>query len=168
MKLETLRPAAGLAAAALGLGLSLGPPRFTWANAGLQVAHPPSQGLAALVGALALGLSVAGRRARGRCASAAWPSPRSSPPSAGSGSPGASTPLEAGVVERRLTGTTRLPWGKIDRVDSRPAEIEVAGRDGTRLRIATGGFPPEDRARLERTISRRVRETTQAATPAVR
>jgi len=167
LKLETLRPAAGLAAAALGLGLSLGPPRFTWANAGLQIAHPPAQGLAALAGALALGLSVAGRSPRAlRIAGLAVAAVLAT--FGGQRLAWRLDALEAGVVERRLTGTTRLPWGKIDRVDSRPAEIEVAGRDGTRLRIATGGFPLEDRARLERTISRRVRETTQAATPAVR
>lgn len=167
MRLETLRPAAGLAAAALGLGLALGPPRFTWANTGLQIAHPPAQGLAALLGALALGLSVAGLRTRAlRLAGLAVATALAT--FGGQRLAWRLEALEGGLVERRLTGTIRMPWDKIDRVESRLAEIEVGGRDGARLRIATGGFPPEDRARLERTISRRVRETTQAATPAVR
>jgi hypothetical protein len=147
-----------------GLAVGLGPPRFTWGNAGLEIRHPPTQGMAALAGATALALAVTGLRPlrlrlAGGAAAAfllalgaerlAW----------------RLDAIEAGLVQQSLLGRTRLAWADVERVDYRRSGLVVTGRNGTRLSVPTSGFLPEDRARLERTVTRRIRETSFAVAP---
>lgn len=164
MRPGTALRAAGLIAALAGLALAFGAPRFTWSNAGLEVRHPPIRGLAPLVGAAALGLGVLGPQPRAlRFAGIAL--------GAGLTALGAQRLLyrldavQTGLAQRDLAGATRLAWVDIDRVESRPFELVVTGKDGTRLSVTTARFLPEDRARLERTIARRVRETGSLESP---
>jgi hypothetical protein len=138
---------------------ALGPPRFTWANAGLQVAHPATQAVAALFGAALLLLALRGVRPR---------------PWALLGAAAALglvilggerlayrvETLDVGLRSRTLFGPTTMTWAEIARVESQPSAIVVHGRDGSTLAVATGSFPPAERTRLERTIARRVREAS--------
>ena len=72
--------------------------------------------------------------------------------------------VEAGLHERTLTGWTRVAWRDVELVEPRPDAIRLRARDGTSIAVATRGFAPEDRTRLERTIARRVKEAASRAT----
>ena len=136
-----------------------GPPRFTWANNGLRVDHPPTQGLAALVAALLLAVAAVGARPRAL------------------GFLGGVTALgllllgaerlawqleavDAGLHERTSLGWTRLGWDEVASVDPQRDEVVVRSRNGVTVRVATRAYPPDERTRLERTIARRVREAS--------
>jgi hypothetical protein len=138
---------------------SAGPPRFTWANAGLRVDHPPLQGAAAVAGALLLALAAIGMRPRALlvlCVSAA----------AGLGLLGTERlawrleAVDAGLNERTTLGWTRLGWQDVASVDSRPEALIVRSRAGGALTLDTRAYPADERSRLERTIARRVREAS--------
>lgn len=140
--------------------LALGAPRFTWENAGLAVRHPPHQGAAGLLGATALtavALSATRRSAAVLAVAAA----------AALASLGAQRlswrveAVEAGLHERTLTGWTRVAWRDVEIVEPRPDAIHLRARNGASITVPTRSFAPEDRARLERTIARRVREAAQ-------
>ena len=67
-------------------------------------------------------------------------------------------------MERGILGSTRIGWARVRRVDAGPDVI----LSGTRRRsgpVETSGFSPEQRATLERTIARQIRE---AQAPAAR
>jgi hypothetical protein len=138
---------------------SAGPPRFTWANAGLRVDHPPLQGAAAVAGALLLALAAIGMRPRALlvlCVSAA----------AGLGLLGTERlawrleAVETGLNERTTLGWTRLGWQEVASVDSRPDALVVRSRAGVTVSVGTRACPADERQRLERTIARRVREAS--------
>jgi hypothetical protein len=146
-----------LAIAAAATTVALAAPRLTWENAGLAVRHPLHHGGAALVGAAALAaaalsgtrrpiavlvLAAAGALAALGAQRLAW----------------RVEAVEAGLHERTLTGWTRVDWREVELVEPRSDVIRVGARNGTSIALGTGGFAPEDRARLERTIARRIKE----------
>ena len=72
----------------------------------------------------------------------------------------------AGVSVRDLRGSRRLAWRDVTRVEPEPHSLFLQGRGGDRVDIDTTGFTAEQRASLERTVARRVREA-QAPPPDV-
>jgi len=68
--------------------------------------------------------------------------------------------LGEGLVERRLSGTVRLAWSEVTAVRAEPESLVVAGA-ATRVRIDTTQLSPDQRAGLERTIARHVREASE-------
>lgn len=160
MRARTAVRVALLALAAGATGVALAAPRFTWENAGLAVQHPPHHGGVAFVGAAALvatalsgtrrpatvlALAAAGALAALGAQRLAW----------------RVEAVEAGLHERTLAGWTRVAWREVEIVEPRPDVIRLRARNGTSIAVGTGGFAPEDRTRLERTIARRVKEAAQ-------
>jgi hypothetical protein len=153
-----------LAAAAFAAGafFGLGPPRLTLVNAGLRIDHPASQGLGRLLAAAGLGLSayaVGHRWGRALLAAAAAAA-------AASGVGRLAYRVDAGgedVALRDWTGTTRLAWSAVVRVDDGPRLILIWGPGDSQVRLETGAFTAEQRAVLDRTIARRVREGGERA-----
>jgi len=144
-----------------GAFASQGPPRLTLLNAGLTVSHGwqhPVGALAAAAGAALLAL-VSPRRWAALIFIAL----------------GVLSLLVAihlvayrvdadqtGLASRSLFGRTRIPWGEVAGVDGDASQVVVAGKDQSKIRVDTTDFRPEQRATLDRTISRRVRETPPA------
>lgn len=158
-------PALLLAVAVLGTVLALGTPRFTWLSSGLRIDHPWPRGVAALAGSLGLVvLAWATPRTAARLVLAflasgllvlgldrlAWRVDAS----------------DASLARRSLLGSQNVRWNDVAHVQLTDSAIVVTARDATRLGIGTARFHPDDRARLERTIARRVREASAAAPPA--
>lgn len=146
-----------VALALVSLVVARGAPRLTWENAGVSVAHPPHQGAAGFVGAIALAAAAIGARPRvaafalglGALLLAASSAERLA---------WRVEALEPGLAERSLSGWTRLPWRDVEAVESRPEAVRVRARAGQTIVLATQGLSAADRTRLERTISRRLRE----------
>jgi hypothetical protein len=148
--------AAAIATLVGGLLLAIGPLRAVWLNAGLRIDYPWPRGASALVAAGgAAGLAVLARPRALRLLAAAL--------SVVLGLVGAGLllyrleALDEGLVERRLLGTVRLAWSDVTAVQTEPEALLVAGA-ATRVRIDTTQLSPDQRAGLERTIARRVRE----------
>jgi len=150
--------AAGLGLVLLAAGLALGgAPRMTLVNAGLRVDHAWPHGIAAL--GISAGLAVL-----------AWAAPLRPLRWAAAVAAAAAAVFalgrvvhrldagNAGVVDRGLLGTTRLGWREVRRVDAGPDLILLWGPGEAQVRIETTGLSPEQRAILERTIARHVRE----------
>jgi hypothetical protein len=161
-----------LLTAAIGLGLlaaggwrSLATPRLTLVNTGLRIDYPWPQALALLAAALGLGLLAwAVTRPWLR-----WTAVAAALAVATAAGARLAYRLEAdrgGIQDRGLLGSTRLEWKDVQRVTPGPALLLLWGAGDTQVRIDTGGFNPEQRAMLERSIARRVREA-QAAGAAV-
>jgi len=140
--------------------VAFGAPRFTWANEGVVIDHPPAQPLAALAAALALVAAAIGSRRRALLAGAAI------------AAAGLTTlavllfafrvsALESGVDQRSLGRAVHIRWSDVAAVEPRADHVTLRARDGTTLVIATARFQPDERVRLERTIARRVREAAQ-------
>lgn len=131
-------------------------PRFVWLNTGVHIAHVWPVWAAALAAGLGAGLAAWALRGRPRIAVLAL--------AAFSLAGALHLALydvgaeDAGLTERDLFGTTRLAWKDVSRVDSGTRWIFVWGKDESRVRIDAAAFAPEDRARLDRTIARRVKE----------
>lgn len=136
-----------------------GPPRFTWANSGLRVDHPPAQGGAAVGGALLLAIAAFGMR------------PRALGLVGGAGVLGLCVlgaerlawrleAVDSGLHERTTLGWTRLGWDQVASVDPGPDALVVRSRGGVTVSVGTRAYPPDERTRLERTIARRVREAS--------
>lgn len=150
-------PLAGTALLVLGaLFAGARPPRFVWLNSGLSIEHSWPE--AAAAGLAAAGAFVAWHALGSRLRWAAL--------LAGAAAAGFALQLalyrvaaeEGGLSERGLLGSRTLAWTEISRVESGSRFVVVWGRDDSQLRIDTRAFPPEERARLDRTIARRVRE----------
>ena len=135
-------------------------PRFTWLNSGVRIDYAPAAAawalLAALGGALAaLALSGAGRMALAGLALVAL---------------AMALQLaryrvaieDAGLTERGLLGNRTLLWKNVARVESGSRLLVVWGRADEQVRINASGFAGEDRARLDRTLSRRIRESASS------
>lgn len=148
---------AGAAALIIGGWFSRGELHFSWQNTTLLVAYPPARWLGLL--AIGLGASVM-----------AWALPQRLLRFVfGAGAVAALTfgasrqayRLEAdsvSLVQRGLFGTDRVTWREVGHVESGPAVIVVWGGEDRQVRIRTGDVTVDDRAILDRTISRRVRE----------
>jgi hypothetical protein len=156
--------AAGLLGAALvPLGLWLAAaqrPRFTWLNNGVRIEYPTAAlawALLAAVGASAAAATL-GRRSRPWLSLVAVLAL------------GYALGLaryrvaieDAAIGERGLLGSRTLAWKDVSRVESGSRRVVVWGRDEEQIRIDASGFAGEDRARLDRTLSRRVRENAAA------
>ena len=63
-----------------------------------------------------------------------------------------------GLSLRDLRGSRRLAWRDVTRVEPEAHSLSLQGRGGERVDIDTSGFAAEQRASLERTVARRVRE----------
>lgn len=140
--------------------LAIGAPRFTWANDGVRVDHPWTQAAAALGAALALVGAAWARRP------IVWPL------AAGVAAAGLTAlaaqravyrldAVATGIRGRSLGGSIELTWPSIEAVEPRAASLTLRARDGRALVIRTGGFAPDERVRLERTIARRVTEASK-------
>jgi hypothetical protein len=143
--------------AAAATALALGAPRFTWENDGLRVDHPPQQAAAAaLASAGVIGATWSARpravRAAGFAAAAALVA------LAAHRLAWRVEAVDAGLRERTVSGWSAIPWSDVEAVEASPAAIQLRGRKGQRLEVATRGFSAEDRTRLERTVARRIRE----------
>jgi len=142
-----------------GAYASQGPPRLTLLNAGLSVQHPWRHPVGAVIAAAgatllaaasprrwahlifhalaALSLVVAVHLAAYRVDADA-----------------------AALSSRGLLGRTRIPWGAVSGVDGDAGLVVVTGKDQNKIRVDTTDFRPEQRATLDRTIARRVRESS--------
>ena len=148
---------AGAAGLVAGAWLSTGEPRFAWHNTTLVVDYARTRWLSALAAAL------------GACL-AAWTAPRwwirlallgVAAAAAGIGLHRGLYRLEAdsvSLVQRGIFGTDRVAWKDVSRVESGPAVAVVWGAPDRQVRIRTGDLLAEDRAILDRTVARRVRE----------
>jgi hypothetical protein len=147
--------AALLAAAAGATGIFV-PPRVTLINTALRIDHPwpvPAGWAAIAAAPVLLALAVRarlGRVALGLAAAIllvqAWHV--------------AVYRLEAGasaLEEKQALARLSIPWNEVRQVDSRPQEIAVWG-PSTQILIDTARFSPEERAMLDRTIARHLRE----------
>ena len=160
MSLRRAALAAAIATLLGGLLLAFGPLRAVWLNTGLRVDYPWPRGTSALVAAGgALGLAVLLRPRVLRLLAGAL--------SIALALGGAALllyrldALAEGLVERRLLGTVRLAWSEVTAVQPEPEAVVIAG-GARRIRIDTTQLSPEQRAGLERTIARRVREASEA------
>jgi hypothetical protein len=160
MKLRGLAlMAAGIVLVA-GVPWALGPPHAVWLNAGLRIDYPWHRSVAALAaagGALTLAAllrvnfmrmlaALLGAAALILAAALLFYRVEA---------------LDAGLRGRGLLGTTDLPWTAVASVEQEPNALAVRDASGRLIRIDTGVLTPDQRASLERTISRRVREATQ-------
>ena len=151
----------GLVLVAAGAFYARGGPRLTIVNTGLRVEYLWPQGAALLAAALGFGL-------------VAWTLPRRwmratfvaaatlTAALAGGRFAYRLDAEEAGLSDRGLLGSTRLPWKDVRRVDAGPALILVWGPGEAQVRVNTAGFTSDQRATLDRSISRRVREAQTA------
>jgi hypothetical protein len=148
--------AAGIVAAvALGV-LSAGPPRLTLVNAAIAIDYPWLRGASALGAALGVALFGATLpRAGWRLVvlvAALLP--------LGVGLHLLLSRVEAsaaGLTSRGLFGTTTLAWNEIAGVSYMASSVIVQGGSAT-IDIDTTDFSSDQRATLERTIARRVKE----------
>jgi hypothetical protein len=65
-----------------------------------------------------------------------------------------------GLASRSLLRRTRIPWGEVAAVDGDAGLVVVTGKDQNKIRVDTTDFRPDQRATLDRTIARRVRESS--------
>jgi hypothetical protein len=144
-----------------GAYASQGPPRLTLLNAGLSVQHGwrhPAGALAAAAGAALLATVSPRRWARVIFIALA------------AVSVAVAIHLvvyrvdadQSGLASRGLLGRTRIPWGDVAGVDGDAGLVVVTGKDQSRIRVDTADFRPDQRATLDRTIARRVRESSPA------
>jgi hypothetical protein len=142
---------------AVGVWFSRGAPYFSWQNTTLLVSYSPARWLGPLaigLGASVMAWAVAQRFLRfvlgaGAIAAIVLCASRQT------------YRLEAdsvALVQRGLFGTDRVTWREVGHVDSGPAVIVVWGGEDRQVRIRTGDVSADDRAILDRTIARRVRE----------
>ena len=66
---------------------------------------------------------------------------------------------DTGLASRTLLRRTRIPWGEVAGVDGDAGLVVVTGKDRNKIRVDTTDFRPDQRATLDRTIARRVRES---------
>jgi hypothetical protein len=154
-------PVLAFTAATAATALAFAPPEVLWLNAGPTIKYPWTAGAGALIGAIVLaglGLQAKGTWQRAVALVLAgllvvW-----------------SCELfvyrlnvtASGLAQRGLTGSSSIPWRGVTGVELEPRHIAVQGPKET-VRIPTHRISPEDRARLERTIARQVREATPSA-----
>jgi hypothetical protein len=156
VKYRTVALALAAVVAAAAFYVSLGPPRVLWLNAGLEIAHEWTHGAAALLAAAAVAAMGAAlhRRAPQVLALVAAAS------LAVFGAQRLAYRVDAvqdALSLRTILGTTRIPWKAVTRMDAAPGHL-TAVADGTAIRIATASLSADERAALERTVARRLRE----------
>ena len=139
--------------------LSVGPPQLVLLNTSLVLEYPWTRGtgaLVAMVGVLLGSLAIGSLGLRLLCGALAV------------------APLlvslhlfryrleatDAGLVSRGVLGSTAIGWKEVQSVEKKVDLLLIAGAGSALIRVDTTDFEPEQRASLERTISRRVKETT--------
>jgi len=159
---NTLRIALLVVGAAVfiaGAYASQGPPVLTLVNTGLAVHHPwrhPAGAALAAAGAVLLALASGRRWAQILFGALAVMS-------VVVGIHLIAYRVEAGqggLASRGLSGRTRIPWPDVAGVDGDAVQVVVTGRDQRKIRIDTTDFRPDQRATLDRTIARRVRDSS--------
>jgi len=164
MQPRWLAAGAGLCLCIGGNAAALGGPRITFVNTGLRLDYPTSQGLWGLA-ALAGAAIVAWAATRG--------SIRALAVLAALGSGLLATDRlqyhleagEAGLLDHGMTGSTEIRWREVRRVENGAALVLVWGGGDSQIRIVTSGLKPDERAVLDRTLARHVREAQEAAAP---
>ena len=154
--------ACALACAAAGASLAGAPMRITLANAALRIDDPWMQPLALVLAALAA-LAVAAalpprRLHRGLLAACAAVLLLAA-------ANAATASLEAGpeaLAVRRWFVRTAIPWSDVSRVDARHDGVTVWAASGGAADFDATRLSGEQRAMLDRTLARRVRETASA------
>jgi len=151
---------AGAVLVLAGAVISMGQPRFTLTNAGLSVEYPWFRGAGALLAAVGAALLAYVVRRRGARIAAG-----------GLALVGAvvgahllayRVEADAGGFSSRGVGWRQtVPWSAISRVEGGPGTIVVVAADETRIEVDTTDFGPEQRASLERTIARRIRDNSR-------
>jgi hypothetical protein len=150
---QVLLSAAILAAA----WLAFGPARVTWLNSGLRIDYPWPRGAAALfatAGSALLAALLDHRLLRLGAAVLALV--------------GLLLGLhllvyrleagEAGITRGGVLGSTTIAWTDVTRVDTGARALVITDRAEAQVRVGTSDLAPDERARLERTIARRVKE----------
>ena len=143
-----------------GAYASQGPPVLTLLNTGLSVHHPwrhPAGALGAALGA----------------ALVAWVSPRRWAQAIFVALAVLSVLVaihltayrvdadQSGLASRGLFGGTRIPWPDVAGVDGDASQVVVTGKGQSKIRVDTTDFRPDQRATLDRTIARRVGESSR-------
>jgi hypothetical protein len=142
----------------VGAYQSQGPPRLTVLNTGLSVTHGlrhPAGALLAAVGAILLAKGATLRGARVFFMALAALSVLVSVHLAAYRVDADHT----GIASRSLLRLIRIPWGEVVAVDGDAGLVVVTGKDQNKIRVDTTDFRPDQRATLDRTIARRVRES---------
>ncbi len=67
---------------------------------------------------------------------------------------------QTALAARGLLGGTQIPWGEVAGVDGDASQVVVTGKAQNKIRVDTTDFRPDQRATLDRTIARRVRESS--------
>ena len=145
----------------VGAYQSQGPPRLTVLNTGLSVTHGlrhPAGALMAAVGAILLAKGATRRGFRVFFIALAALSVVVSIHLAAY----RVDADQAGLASRSLLRWTRIPWGEVAGVDGDAGLVVITGKDQNKIRVDTTDFSPHQRATLDRTISRRVRESEPA------
>jgi hypothetical protein len=139
-------------------------PRFVFTNDGLTIDHRPAQALAA--GALALGLwLLAGVLRRRRAALYALVALGLGAATVALDLASFRLTVDGHFVDRRaLVEAERIAWSEVASVESGPAAVLVRGPGERAIRIEARAMTPDDRATLDRTIARRVRESRKPTT----
>jgi hypothetical protein len=153
-----------LAASALivaGALISMWQPRFTLTNAGLAVEYPWFRGAGAFLAALGAGLLAFALRRRGARVAAGGLAVFGAV--VGAHLLAYRVEADAGGLSSRGVGWRReVAWSAVSRVEGGPGTIVIVGADETRIEVDTTDFGPEQRASLERTIARRIRDSNPA------
>jgi len=151
---------AALAAAAVVVAVAfyvaLGPPRLVWLNAGLEIAHEWTHGAAAvLAAAAAAGMSAALRNRAAQVVAVV------SAAALGVFAAQRITyrvdAVQDAISLRTILGTTRIAWSDVTRMDAAPTHLTAVSTTGA-IRIGTAGLSADEKAALERTVARRMRE----------
>ena len=143
----------------VGAYQSQGPPRLTLLNTGLAVQHGlrhPAGALLAAIGAALLAMAATRR----------WARVIFIPLAILSVLVAIHLALyrvdadQAGLASRGLMRQVRIPWGEVIGVDADAGLLVITGRNQNKIRVDTTDFRPDQRATLDRTIARRVRESS--------
>jgi PH (Pleckstrin Homology) domain-containing protein len=153
---------AALAGWVAGAVFSMGPPKLSLVNAGLTVAYPTARGLSALAGAVALALALLVR--------IRWVQVVAAVLAVATAAVGLHilryrvVADASGLTTRSLASTRFLRWSAVARVEAGPGLVLLTSGDGFRVRVDTTDFSADQRAALDRTIARRLREGDRSAT----
>jgi hypothetical protein len=130
---------------------------MTLLNSAVRVDYPAPRGAFALMAAGGLGL-LAGSQARRALRAALL---ATAVIAAGTGAHLLLYRVEAGsqdLVVQGMLGSRRVAWRQVSSFKLHGDKLLIEAADGRTLTIATGGFQPEQRATLERTLARRLEE----------
>lgn len=153
--------AAAAAAIAAGVFFGSGAPRLTLLNATIRVDYPWPQAAAMVAAAAVAGIAAA--------ASRRWPRIAFGVATLIAALLGASRwryRLDAtadGLTSRGLLGETAVDWRDVARVEKGPEVMVVWGKGDAQVRVTTSDFTQDQRASLERAITRRVQEAQARA-----